>query len=129
VRITVQRTRRPRRDVEPSLSSYLRDIRAEDARAARERRLAALERSIAALERWHHEWRLTHDAGYRELHPGAWCTLHRGLSNECFKYQCDIARRVRRRTEERLAYQVDLTPEERQAATRRIAAWGRGNAR
>lgn len=112
MKITVQRKRRAtRRDAEPYLGTYLRDIRAENTAAARTRRLAALDRDIARLERWHHEWRLVHDAGYREL------------------YAEEVQER-RQRSSKSLALETyGTTPEERQAATRRIATWGRGEIR
>lgn len=76
--------------------------------ATRKTATAARERNIEALERWHHVWRLTHDADYRELYAG------------------EFEEKRRRLHAELAPDHHGLTVEERRAATRRMAQWGRG---
>lgn len=124
--------------------STLRLLRREDrekrAREAREGRLVELEKNIKTLEAWHHAWRLEHDADYRALHPRDWCDRHQGLATDCMRYGCWYrqSRASRRPSRD---YDITtwsgqvlrrstvdpspLTPEERRAATLRMAEWGR----
>ncbi|MFD4699825.1 hypothetical protein [Streptomyces niveus] len=123
-----------------------RERQAREARADRESRLARLERDIKALEKWHHEWRLTHDENYRELHPGEWCEQHDGLSHECAMYHLYPGRRRRtgvdgdyelrtysgaviRSFRPSAGVESVLTDEERRTATRRMAECSRRSAR
>ncbi|WP_405927854.1 hypothetical protein OG554_03400 [Streptomyces griseus] len=106
----------------------------------REDRLLQLSRDIEALEAWHHAWRLEWDVDYRELHPGEWCERHGELRKSCRAYHTGALQRARF-TE---PYEVttwsghvirgprpaqltapSLTTEERRAATRTMAKWGR----
>ncbi|WP_406324008.1 hypothetical protein [Streptomyces niveus] len=121
-----------------------RERHAREARAERESRLLRLERDIEALEKWHHEWRLTHDEDYRELHPGEWCAGCRGMAWECAVYHLGARSWRRGRSIERdyefrswggavlrtsrppALVESDLTDEERRTATRRMAEWGSG---
>lgn len=113
--------------------STLRRLRREDrekrAREARESRIVELDRSIKALEQWHHSWRLEHDEDYRALHPRDWCDGHRQPRSQCRAYYGCYSESSRREIRRQLAARQTpapvLTPEERRAATLRIANWAK----
>jgi hypothetical protein len=124
-------------DAQPGVFGSLLRLRREaqhrEAQADRERRLVELDRNIASLEAWHHSWRLKHDEDYRALHPGEWCDRHRGPSTECtWRAVCHLPSHYR---ELRSGYRAvgnsapspTLSVEDRRAATRTMAAWGRGD--
>ncbi|WP_069752905.1 hypothetical protein [Streptomyces sp. EN16] len=123
-----------------SLFRLRREAKLREAKAQRESRLIKLNRDIEALEAWHHAWGLEYDVDYRELHPGEWCERHGKLLKSCY---CNSNYRrftellytepyeirtgdgtvIRRRPAQRAA--PVLTAEERRAATRTMAKWGR----
>ncbi|OSC76467.1 hypothetical protein B5180_01550 [Streptomyces sp. BF-3] len=116
-----------------------REERVRKAQAQRDSRLLQLSRDIKALEAWHHAWRLEWDADYRELHPGEWCSLHRKVfgQHHCargrYRQSIDVgpyevttwSGHVIRGPRPAQLTTPSLTTEERRAATRTMAKWGR----
>lgn len=105
-----------------------REERVRKARAQRDSRLLQLSRDIEALEAWHHAWRLEWDVDYRELHPGEWCERHGEVRKAIYcgrYYSCQTLGSISPHRRSVVAVPVSLTTEERRAATRTMAKWGR----